>query len=176
MLPGTHMRLWTLAALAAVAVSASAAHAEDVMQMVTVKADQIGQIFCISRLGNDEAVLDGILSPDLKAAIADAWAKDGAWGKANPGEKPPLGDGIPWAAWPDYAPECKVGLVSLMKTDARVEIAYTFPEDAAANFTDTLLLKRIDQPDYGTGFWRLDNIAYSTGGDLKSQLIAAFEP
>jgi hypothetical protein len=169
------MRLPILAALAALTFTASGARAEDDMHMVTVKADQIGQIFCISRLGNDEAVLDGILSPDLKQAIADAWTKDEAWEKANPGEKPPLGDGIPWQAWPDYAAECKVGIVALMKTDARVEISYSFPEDAAANFTDTLLLKKIDQPDYGVGFWRLDNIAYSTGSDLKSQLKATFE-
>jgi hypothetical protein len=167
------MRFFTLAALAATVLIAPSAHADD--SMVTLKANQVGEIFCLSRTGNDEAVIDGILSPDLKQAIADAWTKDDAWEKANPGEKPPLGDGIPWAAWPDYAPGCKVGLVSLMKTDARVEIAYNFPDDPAADFTDTLLLKKIDQPDYGTGFWRIDNIAYATGSDLKAELLAAFE-
>jgi hypothetical protein len=65
--------------------------------------------------------------------------------------------------------------VTLMKTDAKVEINYAFPEDAAANFTDTLLLKRVDMPDYDTGFWRIDNIAYSTGGDLKDVLTTAFD-
>jgi hypothetical protein len=165
-----------LAAAAASVIAVPSAFAEGEMTMTTLKADQIGQIFCLSRIGNDEAVLDGILTADLKAAIADAWAKDEAWETANPGEKPPLGDGIPWAAWPDYASECTVGLVSLMKTDARVEISYSFPEDPAANFTDTLLLKKIDQPGYGVGFWRIDNLAYATGGDLKSQLIAAFAP
>lgn len=143
--------------------------------MTTLRAEQIGQIFCLSRLGNDEAVLEGILTAELKAAIADAWVKDEAYEKQYPGDKPPLGDGIPWQAWPDYAAECNVGLVTLMKTDAKVEIGYVFPEDAEANFTDTLLLKKVDMPDYGTGFWRIDNIAYATGGDLKSQLIGAFE-
>ena len=117
----------------------------------------------------------GLTGSDLTAAIADAWAKDEAWEKANPGEKPPLGDGIPWGTWTDYAPQCDVGLVTLMKTDAKVEISYTFPDDADANYTDVLLLKKIDQPDYGTGFWRIDNIAYSAGSDLKAQLVAAFE-
>ena len=143
--------------------------------MTTLKPEQVGQIFCLSRLGNDEAVLDGILTAELKAAIAEAWSKDDAWEEQNPGEKPPLGDGIPWAAWPDYAAECTVGLVTLMKTDAKVEINYGFPEAAAANFTDTLLLKRVDMPDYDTSFWRIDNLAYATGGDLKAVLASAFE-
>ena len=143
--------------------------------MVTLKPEQIGQIFCLSRVGNDEAVIEGILSPELKTAIADAWAKDDAWETANPGEKPPLGDGIPWQAWTDYAPECTIGLVTLMKTDAKVEITYAFPDQPDAGFTDTLLLKRVDMADYGTAFWRIDNIAYATGGDLRATLLGAFE-
>jgi len=167
------MRSSLLAILLVAGLTSVPAVADDTM--TTLKPEQIGQIFCLSRLGNDEAVLDGIMTADLKAIIAEAWSKDDAWEEQNPGEKPPLGDGIPWQAWPDYAAECTVGLVTLMKTDAKVEINYAFPEDAAANFTDTLLLKRVDMPDYGTGFWRIDNIAYSTGGDLKAVLASAFE-
>jgi hypothetical protein len=143
--------------------------------MATLKPEQIGQIFCLSRTGNDEAVIDGIMTAELKTAIADAWAKDDAWEKANPGEKPPLGDGIPWGTWPDYAPDCTVGLVTLMKTDAKVEIKYGFPDQPDANYADTLLLKKVDMADYQTSFWRIDNIAYSAGSDLKAQLVAAFE-
>jgi hypothetical protein len=167
------MRSSVLAILLAAGIATAPAIADDTM--ATLKPEHIGQIFCFSRLGNDEAVLDGILTAELKTAIADARTKDEAYEKQYPGEKPPLGDGIPWQAWPDYAAECTVGLVTLMKTDAKVEINYTFPEDAAANFTDTLLLKRVDQPDYGTGFWRIDNIAYSTGSELKAVLAGAFE-
>ncbi len=143
--------------------------------MVTLKAEQIGQVFCLSRLGNDEGAISGLLSPDLTMVIADAWAKNDAWETANPGEKPPLGDGIPWQAWPDYAAECTVGLATLMATDAKVEIAYGFPESPDANFTDTLLLKRITDPKVGTAHWRIDNIAYSTGGDLRTSIAGAFE-
>jgi hypothetical protein len=167
------MRSSLLTILLVAGLATVPARADDTM--TTLKPEQIGQIFCLSRTGNDEAVIDGILSADLKTAIADAWAKDDAWETANPGEKPPLGDGIPWQAWPDYAAECNVGLVTLMKTDAKVEINYGFPEDASANFTDTLLLKRVDMPDYGTAFWRIDNIAYATEGDLKAVLAGAFE-
>jgi hypothetical protein len=167
------MRSSLLAILLTAGIATAPALADDTM--VTLKPEHLGQIFCFSRLGNDEAVLDGVLTAELKTAIADAWTKNEAYEKQYPGEKPPLGDGIPWQARPDYAAECTVGLVTLMKTDAKVEINYVFPEDAAANFTDTLLLKRVDQPDYGTGFWRIDNIAYSTGSDLKAVLVGAFD-
>ena len=43
-----------------------------------------------------------------------------------------------------------------------------------ANFTDTLLLKRV-AADYGASRWRIDNVAYGPGGDLRAALIAAFE-
>ena len=144
--------------------------------MVGLKPEQIGQIFCLSRLGSDEGPITGLLSPELTAAIDDAWTKDDAWAAANPpDEKPPLGDGIPWQSYPDYAAECTVGLVTLMKTDAKVEIAYGFPEAPDANFTDTLLLKRVTNDEVGLEQWRIDNIAYATGSDLKASLIAAFE-
>jgi hypothetical protein len=169
-----HMRSILLAALAATSFTALPAFAGDT-GMVTLKAEQIGQIFCLSRLGNDEAVLDGILTPELKSAIADAERKDGDWAAKNPGEKPPLGDGIPWQAWTDYAAICTVGLTTLMKTDAKVEIAYGFPEDASAGFTDTLILKRVPVAGFDASFWRIDNIAYATGSDLKTELVKAFE-
>lgn len=168
------MRSILLAALAATAFAALPASAGDT-GMVTLKPEQIAQIFCLSRLGNDEAVIEGILTDDLKSAIADAEQKDDDWAKEYPGEKPPLGDGIPWQAWPDYAATCSVGLTTLMKTDAKVEIAYGFPDDPAADFTDTLLLKRVPIDGFDARFWRIENVAYATGSDLKAELKAAFE-
>jgi hypothetical protein len=167
------MRSSLLALLLFAGLIAVPAAADDMM--ATLKPEQIGQIFCFSRTGNDEAVIDGIMTAELKAAIADAWVKSDAWETANPGEKPPLGDGIPWGTWTDDAPECTVGLVTLMKTDAKVEIKYGFPDQPDANYTDTLLLKKVDMTDYQTSFWRIDNIAYSAGSDLKAQLVAIFE-
>lgn len=155
------------------ALSAAPALADDAM--VTLKPEQIGQIFCLSRTGNDEGPLVGLMTPELSDLIATAEERDAEWAAANPGEKPPLGDGIPWQAWPDYAPDCATGLVTLMQTDAKVEIAYGFPDQPDANFTDTLLLKRVEMDQSGAAFWRLDNIAYATGGDLKATLNAAFD-
>ena len=62
-----------------------------------------------------------------------------------------------------------------MKTDAKVEISYGFPGQTDANYTDTLLLKKVDMADYQTSFWRIDNIAYAGGGDLKAHLHALFD-
>jgi hypothetical protein len=163
----------TVLAIAAASLFVLPVHADDTM--VTLKPEQIGQIFCLSRVGNDEAVVSGILTEELASAIDGAWTANEAWEEANPGDKPPLGDGIPWQSWPDYAAGCAVGLVTLMKSDAKVEIQYHFPDAPDADFTDTLLLRRVDVPEYQAAFWRIDNIAFSTGGDLRASLSRAFE-
>ena len=129
----------------------------------------------MSRIGNDEAVIQGILSPDLQKAIALAEQKDDAYTKKNPDEEPPLGDGIPWQSSPDYAATCDIGLATLSKHDAKVEIKYGFPDDPKANYVDTLILKKIDQPGFDVGFWRIDDVVYPDGTDLKASLISAFD-
>jgi hypothetical protein len=168
------MRILFSALLLATSLGGLPAIADD--GAIGLKPEQIGQIFCLSRLGSDEGAIMGILSPELATAIDAAWTANAAWVAANPSdEKPPLGDGIPWQAWPDYAAECTVGLATLMKTDAKVEISYGFPESPDANFTDTLLLKRVMNEGLGLEQWRIDNVAYATGGDLRASLAGAFE-
>jgi hypothetical protein len=167
------MRSSFLAVLLVAGFTSVPALADDTMAIL--KPEQIGQIFCLSRTGNDEAVIQGVMTPELTTAIADAVAKNDVWETANPGEKPPLGDGLPWSTWTDYAPDCTVGLVTLMKTDAKVEIAYGFPDQPDGNYTDTLLLKKVDMADVQTSFWRIDNVAYAGGGDFRAQLLTAFE-
>jgi hypothetical protein len=172
------MRTLALAAFAAAAFIASSALAADkeaVGQMVVLKANQIGQIFCMSRLGNDEAVISGILTDGLGKAIATAQQKDADYLAKNPTDEPPLGDGIPWQSSPDYAAKCDTGLVTLSKTDAKVEIKYGFPDDSAANFTDTLILKKIPIEGMDVGYWRIDNVLYPDGTDLKGSLVTIFQ-
>lgn len=143
-------------------------------QMVTISPEQIGQIFCISRLGNDMAPVEGLLTVELTAAIAEAEAKNDVIQQAHPDEKPPLGDGIPWQAFPDYAAECKVGAVALEADRATVDIAYGFPDYPDANFTDHLQLTLVAQPNLPGPLWRIENLAYATEGDLRSVLVSAF--
>ena len=143
-------------------------------QMITLSPQQIGQVFCISRLGNDMAPVQGLLTPALTQAIADAEKKNADWEAKNPGEKPPLGDGIPWQSWQDYAPQCAVGNVDPVKDEARVAISYAFPDSPDANFTDKLHLFQVEDATIGTAVWRIDNVQYSDGGDLRSALLSAF--
>jgi hypothetical protein len=157
------------------AVPALADDSEAPGQMVVLKANQIGQIFCMSRQGNDDAVISGILTDGLDAALRTAEAKNDAWVKQNPDEKPPLGDGIPWQSAPDYADTCDTGLVTLSKTDAKVEIKYTFKDYPDANYTDTLILKKVPIEGMDVGYWRIDDVIYPDGSDMKGVLVSAFE-
>lgn len=144
-------------------------------QMATISPAQIGWIFCIARLGNDMAPVQGLLTPALSQAIADAEKKDADWAAKNPGEKPPLGDGIPWQAFPDYAPHCAVGIAEALKAEAWVDLNYGFPDAPDADFTDRLHLLQVEG-EFGATHWRIDNIEYaSDGGDLRSTLVSAFE-
>jgi hypothetical protein len=170
------MRYLVLAAFAAMAFSAPAVadDSEPVGQMVVLKAGQIGQIFCLSRIGNDEAVVAGILTDDLEAALTAAEQKNADYAKTYPGEKPPLGDGVPWQSSPDYARRCDVGLVTLSKSDARVEIKYGFENDPAADYVDTLILKKVPVDGMDIGYWRIDDVLYPDGTGMKDSLAAAF--
>lgn len=144
-------------------------------QMVTITPEQVGEVFCIGRTGNDMAPVEGLLTAELTAVIAEAEAKNDAIQKAHPDEKPPLGDGIPWQAFPDYAEQCKPGAVTLMMDEASVAIDYAFKDYPDANFTDSLKLKLVDDATIGTKVWRIDNLAYATEGDLRTVLVSAFE-
>ncbi|MDC9825718.1 hypothetical protein PRN20_18445 [Devosia sp. ZB163] len=144
-------------------------------QMVTISPEQIGEIFCIAREGNDMTPVEGLLTAELKSAIAEAEAKNDTIQKATPDEKPPLGDGIPWQAFPDYADTCTPGAVTLTPGEASVAIDYAFKDYPDANFSDSLMLKQVDDPATGASFWRIDNLAYATEGDLRTVLSSVFE-
>ena len=139
---------------------------------IALSPTQVGEVFCLSRLGNDLGPIEGLLTPELAAAIAEAERKNVAWEKANPGDKPPLGDGIPWAAWPDHAPGCAAGEPSYMMDEASIAIAYGFPDAPEADYRDRLELKLV--PGETGKVWRIDNLSYATEGDLRRALVTAF--
>lgn len=143
-------------------------------QMVTISPEQIGQIFCIGSLGNDMAPVEALLTPGLSAVIADAWVKNAEAEAANPGDKPPLGDGVPWRSWQDYADGCEA-IEGLTDVDvAFVEISYSFASEPSANYTNTLVLKPIVVTEGMAPFWRIDDIDLGEGNTLRSALAAAF--
>lgn len=164
------MKARTLAA----AVILAAALPVQAQEPLILSPQQIGEIFCIASVGNDMAPVEAIVTPELAAALAEARAKNAAYEADHPGEKPPLGDGIPWQDAPDYAPECSVGAVSYMMDEATVEIAHGFPDYPEANFTDTLRLRLVPDPAFGAPRWRIANLAYASDLDLRAALESAF--
>ncbi len=145
-------------------------------QMVTITPDQIGQIFCIGSLGNDMAPVEALLTPDLAAAVADAWTKNAAFEAAHPGDKPPLGDGLPWRTWPDYADGCTVADGEVEREEASVVINYTFTEYPDANYSNFLVLRPVTMADGAQIIWRIDDIDLGEGQTFRSILAGAFAP
>jgi len=131
--------------------------------------EQIGEIFCLGRLGNDMAAVDGLLTPALRDAIVAAEARNAQIAASAPDEKPPLGDGIPWQSWPDYADSCIARAGTADAQTATVSIDYGFTADPEAGFTDTLHLN-LAEDSMQVSRWRIDNVGYATKGDLRDVL------
>lgn len=167
------MRRLTIA-LALLPLTAAAVPAQ--AEMTTVTPEQIGAIFCMSRTGNDDGILTGLLSDELRTLIDYAEARNQTIAAAHPDEKPPLGDGIPWTSFPDYAATCQAATVAIESDSARVAIGYGFPEAPDADYTDTLVLTRAVHPaNPDAGVWRIDDIHYATTGTLRDLLTTAFD-
>jgi hypothetical protein len=162
----------SLLVLAIAGLGAAPAPAQDTMIVLT--PEQIGEIFCISRMGNDMAPVEGLKSQTLRIAIEEAEQKNAVWEEANPGDKPPLGDGIPWQSYPDFAPVCTVTEVVYEMDRANVTVNYLFAVKPVVDFADHLELV-LEEQSLGDLRWRIDNVSYATDGDLRSTLLAIFE-
>lgn len=134
--------------------------------------ENFGATFCKASLEDDMSPVLAALTPDLTAVIAEAEAKNAEIQAAAPDEKPPLGDGLPWRSWPDYADGCEVGIISEDAGTTLVEIRYSFTSSPDANYTDQLVLIPATA---GTDSWQLDDIKLIDGMTLRSVLAGAFE-
>jgi hypothetical protein len=145
--------------------------APSLAEMAVVSPAEIGEIFCIARQGNDDGILAGTLRADLRGLIDGAMRVSDEAARAHPDEKPPLGDGIPWSSFPDYAAECSVGSVAVEGDTAKVTVQYGFPESRDADYADTLVLALVPHPyDPATKIWRINDITYTTSGTLREVL------
>ena len=136
---------------------------------------QIGEMFCSSMLTGDEAPARALASPVLLTAIAYAEARNDVIARAYPDEKPPLGDGIPWTSFPDYAVICTVGDVATIDGTTTVAIHYGFPEDPSVTYVDRLALTTIPAPDNSGTLNRIDDVLFDGGGSLRGALVTLFE-
>lgn len=145
-------------------------------QMVTITPEQIGQIFCIGSLGNDMTPAHAMASEDLQALVAFSFERNSAFELANPGEKPPLGDGLPWRSFPDYADGCAVGPAVVADLVARVPITYSFTDYPDATYTNELiLLPAYYEVEGDPLIWRIDDIDLGDGQTLRGMLGTAFD-
>jgi len=144
-------------------------------QMVTITPAQVWQIFCIGSLGNDMTPVEAMMTSDLQAAVAAAWERNAEFERANPGDKPPLGDGLPWRSWPDYADGCTVGEAVVDNLRAAVPITYSFSDYPDANYTNQLILLPENYVPGEPMIWRIDDIDLGDGYTMRSVLDAAFD-
>ena len=133
--------------------------------------ESFGATFCKASIEDDMAPVEAALTPDLAAVIAEAEARNAEIQTAAPDEKPPLGDGLPWRSWSDYADGCEVGTIAEEAGKTLVEIRYSFASSPDANYADHLVLI---PPAAGTDSWQLDDIKLIDGMSLRSTLAGAF--
>lgn len=133
--------------------------------------DAYVQAFCGLREADGGAGRIYLLSPGLTEVVTAALEKNAEIQAEYPDEKPPLGDGVPYQGFQDYAPVCEPG-ASFAKGDKIIaEVKYAFPdEDAEA--TDRLVLVKGEG-----GVYVIDDIRYGAEGDddtLRNALAGAF--
>jgi hypothetical protein len=158
----TMNRFAPLAALVPLLLSSPA-----LAQMVTPTAQELAEVFCVGVTGNDDAIVRATLTPELLAAIEAAEAENAVLQQAAPDEKPPLGDGIPWAAYPDQPSSCFVTWAGEAEGGTTVDVTYGYA-DTPDQYTDHLLMKRSGE------FLRIDNIEYANEGNLRDVLASVF--
>lgn len=133
---------------------------------------EFGDAFCKGSIDNDMSAIEAALTPDLAKIIAEAEARNAEIQAAAPDEKPPLGDGLPWRSWPDYADGCVVGDITEDAGKTLVEIRYSFDSSPDANYADHLVLIPVAA---GGDSWQLDDVNLIDDMTLRSILAGAFE-
>lgn len=137
-------------------------------------AAEVAARFCAARLVYDEAATRALLTPGLVAAIAEAEARNKVLADANPDEKPPLGDGIPYAAYPDAPQTCEPGAAAAEDGRRMVDVRYGF--DGGGGWTDRLVTA-----EAAGGGVLVDDVLYaqfptdSEQYGLRRALIASFD-
>lgn len=138
-------------------------------------AGELAARFCAARTAGDEEATRALASQALLAAIAEAERRNAAIAAAQPGEKPPLGDGIPWQAFPDMAPQCTPGALRDGGNRVTVDLAYVFPGLKDGGWTDRVVIVE----EGGTR--RVDDVLYqqfttdSTQHGLRRTLSEVFD-
>ena len=137
-------------------------------------AKDVAQRFCAARLAYDETATRALLSRGLLAAIERAEERNDVLAKGNPHEKPPLGDGIPYAAYPDAPDTCKAQDPATVDGVNVIGVRYGF-KVGDSGWTDRLVLVDAD------GRVAIDDVLFpqfttdSEQYGLRRALLATFD-
>ena len=69
-------------------------------------AERVALAFCAAVRAGDTGAAEALMTPALRSAIAQLQIADAAFRSAHPEDKPPLGDGLRLAGFPDAAETC----------------------------------------------------------------------
>lgn len=117
----------------------------------------LGELFCALTRDGDQFAPRYLLTRSLTTDIEAAQQASDAWSAAHPGDKPPLGDGVQFASFPDGAPVCNVGAIADGPgAETLVDIQYIVGAAPEGNWTDRLVLRTED------GLPRIDDILYGS--------------
>jgi hypothetical protein len=135
-------------------------------------ATAFGEAFCAASVDDDMTPIQARLSPELAGLLDAAIARNAEFEAAYPGEKPPLGDGIPWTSWSDYADGCAVSAVEHAATASSVTIHYSFSEWPDISYDNVLVVvpESSEADDV-----LLDDIRFDDGSTFREVLTSISE-
>lgn len=124
-----------------------------------LQSEALAQQFCAAMLKGDEAAAVALMTPDLQLQVEQLRKFDAGWRERNPGQKPPLGDGLRLTAWQDAPGTCKPGTPGRY----RIELSYSPASAPDHQWRDTLILVRV------AGDLKVADISFDpqTGGSLR---------
>jgi hypothetical protein len=116
-----------------------------------ITPEQLGRLFCAARLGGDMATLAPYFAEKLATLVTEAAA---------------TGTPVAWQGTPDTPDACSVSILNGYDDTVGVLVAVAYTA-GARHWTDTLNLERTPES------WRLNNIFYGGGGNLRFRLMGA---
>jgi hypothetical protein len=130
-----------------------------------VEAAALGTRFCAAVLAGDEMAAVALMTSDVQEKVNKLKVFDAGWQARNPGEKPPLGNGLQLTAWQDAPQSCTPGEAK----GNNLVLTYVPAGAPAEIWRDTLVLA-----DEGGGL-RVADIRYEprTGGHFITWLDEA---
>lgn len=128
-------------------------------------AEDAAKAFCATRTAGDAESVKPLLTASLLEAVAEAERRNEILQKANPDEKPPFGDGIPYQSFPDLPSGCTAGAVEAKSGRSEVSVTYEFAGYPRAGFTDKLMLAPAD------GGYLIDDIRFTGSADGSADVV-----